>query len=209
MDRLHAVLERSRTLGLLGPGPVEGHRAHARGFVTAWETLRGAAPTKVCDLGAGGGVPGLVLAFEWTSAAIVLLESSARRCRFLREAIVELGLDDRAEVAEGRAELLARTPSLEGQFALVTSRSFGAPATTAECSVRLLAPEALLIVAEPPSDDAEPPTPVRWPEDRVAELGLRVVGATSEPSLVLLERVSACPPRYPRRDGVPAKNPLF
>jgi 16S rRNA (guanine527-N7)-methyltransferase len=161
----------------------------------------------LCDLGAGGGVPGLVLALHWPQATSVLVEAAERRCAFLEEAIGELGLGATASVARGRAETLARTLDLEGRFSLVTARSFGAPAVVAECAARLLAPGGVLMVSEPP-DSAR--TAARWPAEGLVALGLGpAVPASSSRHLVVIERVGQCPDRFPRRVGVPQKRPLF
>jgi 16S rRNA (guanine527-N7)-methyltransferase len=161
----------------------------------------------LCDIGAGGGVPGLVLALHWPQATSVLLEAAERRCAFLEEAIGELGLGATASVARGRAEALARTLDLEGRFPLVTARSFGAPAVVAECAARLLAPGGVLMVSEPP-DPAR--TTARWPVEGLAVLGLGpAVPASSSRYVVVIERVGPCPDRFPRRVGVPQKRPLF
>jgi 16S rRNA (guanine527-N7)-methyltransferase len=209
-DRLTAVLERSRSLGFLGPGPVDAHVLHATGFVAAWERYRHLPPGTCCDLGAGGGVPGLALAQAWPATSVVLLEAMDRRCRFLEGAIDELGLGPRVSVAEGRAELLARSAALEGRFQLIVARSFGPPAATAECAARLLAPGGLVVVSEPPlTPDGEAGDGPRWPDSGLGVLGLRLAGRIDAPSFVVIERVDACPEPYPRRNGLPAKRPLF
>jgi len=205
VDGLTAVLRRARDLGFLGPGDPAPHLRHALAFAEAFEAIEGAAPEACCDLGAGGGVPGLVLASRWPATDMVLLESADRRCRFLREAIEGLGLAH-ASVAEGRAEELARATDYEGRFQLVTARSFGPPATTAECAARLLGPRGALIVSEPPSGAAG----VRWPADGLARLGLGpAVAVDGSAHLVVIRHAAPCPDRYPRRNGVPAKRPLF
>src|SRR3546814_7282522 len=94
---LVSVLERSRRLGFLGPGPVEDHVRHAQGFLDALEGVTGS----VVDLGSGGGVPGLVLVVERPELSVVLLDAMAKRCAFLREAVEALGADERVEVVEG------------------------------------------------------------------------------------------------------------
>jgi 16S rRNA (guanine527-N7)-methyltransferase len=206
-DGLAAVLSRSRDLGFLGPGDRTTHERHAWAYADAYEELEGSPPSSCCDLGSGGGVPGLALAVRWPTTAMVLLEASARRCEFLSQAVTSLGCEGRVRVAEGRAELLSRTPALEGRFALVTARSFGAPATTAECAVRLLAPHGLLIVAEPPEAET---LGDRWPDAGLGLLGLGpATSIRSEPRLVGIRRLTPCEGRFPRRDGVPAKRPLF
>jgi 16S rRNA (guanine527-N7)-methyltransferase len=208
-DGLAAVLSRSRDLGFLGPGDPIAHVRHAQAFADAYEAHEGSWPPACCDLGAGGGVPGLVLALRWPETSMVLLEASSRRCAFLRESAGDLGCGPQVVVAEGRAEALAREPALEGRFTLVTSRSFGPPAATAECAARLLAPGGLLMVSEPPDPEAAPASR-RWPEAGLTLLGLGPVASLrTDPHLVGIRRVAPCPERYPRRVGVPVKRPLF
>lgn len=196
---LRAVLEHARDLGFLGPGDVDVHIRHAQAFVDALADVRG----RVVDLGSGAGVPGLVVAARRPDLDVVLLEARARRCRHLEVAIERLGL--RAEVVEGRAEVVGRS-ALRGTAAAVVARSFGPPGVTAECAAPFLLLEGTVVVSEPPP----PPDPGRWPADGLARLGLRLgerrVGATTVQVLV---QHRPCPSEYPRRDGQPAKQPLF
>ncbi|SRR5579871_866858 len=204
-DRLIAVLEQARALGFLGPGAVDAHVVQAGAFAQAWEVSHGGAPTSMADLGSGGGVPGLVLASRWPGCRVALLEASERRCAHLLWAVGQLGLAA-VEVVEGRVERLARQPGLEGAFELVTARSFAPPAVTAECGARLLGDHGHLLVAEPPSGEVTE----RWPEPGLAELGLGPAAIYAGAARVaVIARRGPCPPRYPRRDGVPAKRPLF
>lgn len=167
-------------------------------FVDALRDLTGT----VVDLGSGGGLPGLVLAVARPDLHLVLLDARAVRCRFLEAAVQDLGLD--AEVVEGRAELAGRGPH-RGSAEAVVARSFGAPAATAECGAPLLRLGGRLVVSEPPDPD-----PYRWPADGVARLGLAVGPRVGEgPAVQVLTLTAACPAAYPRRDGLPAKRPLF
>ena len=206
-DALGLVLERGQRQGLLGPGDPSAHRRHAEAFADAAETILGGPPTSCCDLGSGAGVPGLVLAARWPDAAVTLLEASARRARFLRAAVAELGLGPRVRVAEGRAEALAREPELDGAFELVCARSFAPPAVTAECAARMIQLGGVLLVAEPPEVSR---STARWPVAGLAHLGLGPPSvAHVYPLLVAIRRVGPCPAAYPRRTGVPSKRPLF
>jgi len=203
-NALDAVLERSRELGYLGPGPVAGHVEHARGFATVAE----AEPGRLLDLGSGGGVPGLILAELWPNAAVTLLDAGQRRCQFLVEAVEELGWADRVDVVRARAEDAGRRPALRATFDLVVSRGFGPPAVTAECGAPFLRLGGRLVVSEPPTESRE--HQARWPAAGLAELGLAPAAAWRKPfhyQAFVLER--PCPDRYPRRVGVPAKRPLF
>jgi 16S rRNA (guanine527-N7)-methyltransferase len=195
------VLERARALGFLGPGAVTEHLTHATGFLPALEPLAG----RIADLGSGGGVPGLPLALARPDLELVLVDAGERRAEFLRWAVAELGLGERVTVVHGRAERVGRA-DLRGTLAGVVSRSFGPPAVTAECGSPLLRLGGRLVVSEPPGEVAED----RWPPSGLAELGL-TVGPRWEgpPAIQVLEQARPCPDRFPRRDGVPAKRPLF
>jgi 16S rRNA (guanine527-N7)-methyltransferase len=197
-ERLLAQLERARGLGFLGPGPVEAHVAHTAGFLDAIEGVSGT----VVDLGSGGGVPGLIIGVARPDLDLLLLDATESRCRFLEHAVRELALA--ATVVEGRAETIGHGTH-RGSAAAVVARSFGPPAATAECAAPLLDVGGLLVVSEPPAPGAE-----RWPVAGLAPLGLVPLHRAAGPPVVqVLRQASACPPAYPRRDGLPAKRPLF
>lgn len=205
-DALIAVLERSRRLGFLGPDSVRVQVDHARGFAAGVP----GEPERFLDLGAGGGLPGLVLLTTvWRAARAVLLDAGERRCEFLRESVAELGIGDRVQVVRGRAEEVGRDPALRGSMDVVVARSFGPPPVTAECGAPFLRVGGRLVVSEPPADD-EAPDADRWPSDGVRRVGLVEDESWATPyrfrSFVLAE---PCPDTYPRRVGIPAKRPLF
>jgi 16S rRNA (guanine527-N7)-methyltransferase len=196
---LMAQLGRARELGFLGPGPVEQHIEHALAFLQALDTTSGT----VVDLGSGGGVPGLIVAVARPDLHLVLVDARAKRCRFLEEAGPALSAT--VQVIEGRAEVVGRS-RLRGTADAVVARSFGLPATTAECGSPLLRVGGRLIVSEPPP----PPQPDRWPAAGLARLGLRVLRRVEAGTAVqVLEQTEPCSGDFPRRDGLPAKRPLF
>lgn len=201
-DRLAAVLRRARDLGLLGPGPIEDHIAHARAFAAGVPT-----PDRALDLGSGGGVPGLVLAAAvWFDTKWTLVDAAQRRAAFLDEAVTTLAIADRVSVVRARAEVAGRDPALRSGFAITTARAFGPPAVTAECAAPFLRVGGRLVVSEPPGGD-----PTRWDAAGLAELGLVPLAHTRPPvpAFADFEAVALCPARYPRRVGIPAKRPLF
>lgn len=160
----------------------------------------------VLDLGAGGGVPGLVLAEAWAGQSVTLLDAMHRRCVFLETAVSKLGLAQRTTVVEGRAEELARRDATRAAFAMVVARGFGPPAVTAECSVGFLRAGGRLVVTEPPEPRAE-----RWPDDGLSRLGLQHVRTVRvhDAGFVELRLVGEPAPQWPRRTGVPSKRPLW
>ena len=171
------------------------HVDHARAFLMALRPAR-----RLLDLGAGGGVPGLVLATALPATTIVLLDASGRRTDFLRRAVGRLGLTSHVTVVTARAEVAGRDPTWRATFDAVVARSFAAPAVTAEAAAPFLRVGGQLVVSEPPDPSAN-----RWPPQGLAELGLVRDGPTAAgmASFTLADR---CPDRFPRRRLHP---PLF
>lgn len=180
--------------------------AHARAYLRGLRD--GAFSTgglRLLDLGSGGGVPGLVLAIDLPSSRWVLVDAGSRRTAFLSAAVGQLKLEARVEVVTGRAEELGRDPLHRRAYQVVVARSFGRPAVVAECAAPFLELGGSLLVSEPPGERDD-----RWASHELAQLGLRMVGRSSDPPhLVVLRQESLCPERFPRRVGVPAKRPLW
>jgi 16S rRNA (guanine527-N7)-methyltransferase len=198
-DALDEVLADAVRLGLLSPDPSIPHRVHAEAFVH-WLDGKG----MVVDLGTGGGVPGLVIAWMAPARPVVCVEARARRAAFLRAATARLGLD-RVTVLAQAAESAS---GLRECAAAVTARGFGPPGAVAECAVPFLAPHGQVVVSEPPSsaDDVER----RWPADGLRLLGLAVEERVAgPPAFAVLRRIGSPEVTLPRRVGLAHRSPLF
>jgi 16S rRNA (guanine527-N7)-methyltransferase len=219
---LRQILLEAREAGFLGPGDVEPHLRHAEGFLAVARSLSPATPgdrTRLLDLGSGAGLPGLAIASGWAEAELVLLDANHRRTEFLRRAVDRCGLEGRVSVVEGRAEVVGRDPLYRGSFAGVVARSFGPPAVVAECGAPFLRTGGWLVVSEPPETpeslevppgDSQPEQARRWPAQGLAQLGLEPEEfVRDEFGFQVLRQAEPCSERFPRRDGVPAKKPLF
>ena len=201
-------LERSSDRNFLGRMPVAEQIDHALGFVSAVETVLGGIPTSVADLGSGGGVPGLVLLSCWPGCRVLLLDGNQRRIEFLAAQTDSWAGSRRVELVRGRAEEVARDDRMRGQFEVVTARSFGPPAVTAECGAPLLGLGGVMVVSEPPGEADGG----RWPDGGLSQVGLTRssrVRFDDRFGYQVLLKSSETPERYPRRVGIPAKRPLF
>jgi 16S rRNA (guanine527-N7)-methyltransferase len=129
-----------------------------------------------------------------------------RRAASPRAAIGQLRLGDRIQVAEGRAEALARDPARREQFALVTARSFAGPAATAEIATGLVEVGGILVVSEPPEPLVE-----RWPPASLSALGFAPAVRVGEASgtFAVIRKISPAPLERPRDIGKPGKRPLW
>ena len=202
---LPRALEESRARGFLGPGPIAAQIAHAEGFALCWEEIRPTPPNVFLDLGSGGGLPGLVLLDRWECHGL-LLDSMEKRMNFLHEAMAWPGAPARATLVTGRAEEIAREPEMVEAFDLVTARSFGPPAVTAECAARFLKVGGVLIVSEPPDDNEKG----RWNNDILAVLGMQAQGRVRHgAAFQVVLKTGTTPAEFPREIGTPGKTPLF
>ncbi len=224
---VRASLLAARELGFLGPGPIDRHLLHAQGFVDlAKSESQGMPAPQILDLGSGGGLPGLVLADQWPEATLALLDANQRRTNFLRRIVISCGFQNRVRVVQGRAEVSGRDPFLRGAFEGVVVRSFGPPAVVAECAAPFLRIGGWLIVSEPPPEVVSAGRPEgvgagdlreaaqdesgRWPAELLAQVGLAPVAfVQQEFGYQVLRQFELCPERFPRRDGVPSRKPLF
>lgn len=188
----------------MGPGPVEAHLDHARGFADA---IAEAPAGLLLDLGSGAGVPGLALAVSRPETEWLFLDGNHRSADFLREATGELGLKGRVTVIQGRAEELGHDSRLRGKVQTVVARSFGPPAVTAECAAGFLGQGGRLVVSDTPEWD-----PRRWPTNGLLTLGQRLVRQVKSVSghhFTVIEQFEPVSERFARRTGVPARRPLF
>ena len=200
-ENLLMVFEAAKEEGALGPSPVDEHLKHA----LAWAEIL-PEPKRFVALGSGGGVPGLILAMLFPDSEAVLIDARRRRSANLEISVHTLGLGERVSVLCARAEEAGRDPDLRGGFDLVVARSFGSPAITAECAAPFLAVGGSLSVSEPPSASDD-----RWQLDGLKSLGLAKpeLHRIGEAGFMVSQLETLCPDRYPRRNGMPEKRPLW
>jgi 16S rRNA (guanine527-N7)-methyltransferase len=97
------------------------------------------------DLGAGGGFPGLPLAVATPVGRALLVESVAKKARFLETVTIGLGLVDRIAVAADRAESLARDRAHRERWPVVTARAVASLSELVELAFPLLSPGGSLL----------------------------------------------------------------
>ncbi len=168
---------------------------------------------RVIDLGAGAGFPGVPLKIAFPGIALTLVESVGKKTAFLRDLVEKLGLPD-VEVLTTRAEELARVEGYRGQFDVALARGVGALPVLIEYALPLCKGHGKLLAWKGKDGPAE----ARASANALAELGGNItqmypVTTVSPPLppdrwLICVQKIRRTPGRYPRRVGIPAKQPL-
>lgn len=104
---------------------------------------------RLVDIGSGAGLPGLPLALACPGLSVVLVETAGKKARFLREATRVLGLRDRVEVRNERAEQVALAEPCD----MLTARAFGSIAEILRVGGHLLASDGQLLAMKGREDE--------------------------------------------------------
>jgi 16S rRNA (guanine527-N7)-methyltransferase len=188
--------------------PAEAVHVHIADSLVALDLDAVREATRVADLGAGAGFPGLPLAVALPGAEVALVESVTRKCASIASAAEAAELPNVVVVPE-RAE--AWSAGL-GTRDLVTARALAPLAVLAEYAAPLLCEGGVLVAWKGRRDEQEE----RDAEAAARELGLaletilpvRPYAAAEHRHLHVLRKLAPTPARFPRRPGMARKRPL-
>lgn len=165
----------------------------------------------VMDLGAGAGFPGLALKIVFPTIELSLADSVHKKTRFLEHVVETLGLTG-VSVHTGRAEELAHRPELRQSFDLTLARGVARLPTLLEYALPFCRPRGKVVAWKHDGIDDELAAGAQV--SRMLGGGPPVVhpvettGLTDQRILVVVDKVGVTPPEFPRRTGIPAKQPL-
>ena len=210
-DRLEAAYQEAVQLGFLGPR--EGHRLRSRHIDDALALAGVRTPRpgeRWADLGSGAGLPGLPLAARYPDTAFTLIDAQRRRLAWVAATAAGLGLTNLTTV-HGRLEDLGRGAERE-RFDVATARALGPLPVVAELGLPLVRVGGVLIVPRGRPEEAE----LREARDACGILGGEVTSVVPNPAspidpigfVVIMTKTVPTSPRFPRRPGVPSRNPL-
>jgi 16S rRNA (guanine527-N7)-methyltransferase len=194
------VLAANRRVNLTGAKDGTAFAAHILDALTLADDVAG----PLIDVGSGNGLPGIPLALA-TGARVTLLEPIKKRATFLSTALTALGIDGEAVAA--RSEDAARDPAYRERFQTATARAVASAPTVAELTVPFLALHGRALLQRGSLETAE--------RNAVTDAAL-VVGAElveervldGERRILILQKRAPTSPRFPRKNGIPAKRPL-
>jgi 16S rRNA (guanine527-N7)-methyltransferase len=184
--------------------PRKGVDIHVADSLSGLDVPQLRSARAIADIGAGAGLPGLVLATALPGARVTLVESAGRKCLFIAETAEAMGVE--VEVVHARAE------EWTGPTEIVTARALAPLAVLCEYAApmlevggHLLAWKGAVVAGEREAAEAA-----------AEQLGLRPAGdwptdpypAAKRHTLHLYSKVRETPDRFPRRPGMATKRPL-
>jgi 16S rRNA (guanine527-N7)-methyltransferase len=210
LERLLEVLATDPTAPSSVTEPAAAWKVHVADSLSGLELAELARAETVADIGSGAGFPGLVVAIAKPAAKVDLIESTGRKCEFMRRAIGAAAIDNARVICE-RAEAWAGGEGREA-YEAVTARAVGRLSTIAELASPLLREGGALIVWKGRRDPAEE-AELERAADRLAmrHEDVRWVGpfaGSRHRHLHLLRKSGPSPTGLPRRPGMAKKRPL-
>lgn len=166
---------------------------------------------KVIDIGTGAGFPGIPLKIMFPELNITLLDSLNKRISFLNEVIRELGFSD-IEAIHGRAEDLAKKDKYREKYDLCVSRAVANLAVLSEYSLPYVRKSGYFISYK----SGEIKNEIEESTGAINKLGGNIEDVFKfylpetdiQRSLIKIKKINDTPKIYPRKAGIPVKEPL-
>ena len=206
------VVEKNKVMNLTGITEfdefIDKHYIDSLSIVNAVDMTR---VNSIIDVGTGAGFPGIPLKIAFPNLKLTLLDSLNKRVKFLNEVIGILGLE-KVEAVHGRAEDFGRNSEYRGQFDLCVSRAVANLATLSEYCMPFVKVGGAFI----PYKSGKVEEELNQARGAVKLLGGKIENAVSfelpktegERTLVVIRKVEATAKKYPRKAGMPGKEPL-
>jgi len=163
------------------------------------------------DIGTGAGFPGLPLKIIFPNMRLTLVESVGKKAEFCRHMVEKLDLSG-VEVLQIRAEELGQLAAHREKYDWAVARAVANLPILAEFLLPLVRIGGAMLAQKGESGPAETHASeiaIRILGGRLRQLmPVMVPGVVEERYLILVDKIAATPPQYPRRVGIPAKKPL-
>jgi 16S rRNA (guanine527-N7)-methyltransferase len=176
--------------------------------VLAWG---GNPPASLIDVGTGAGFPGIPLKILYPNLKLTLVESVGKKAMFCQHIVSTLGLDQ-VNVVKARAEEVGQESHHREKYDWAVARAVANLNVLSEYLIPLVKLGGTVLAQKGEGGPAE----AQSAEKAMKILGgklkqlipVNLPGIADDRYLVLVEKIAATPHNYPRKPGVPGKQPL-
>lgn len=206
------LLEWNQKFNLTAIRDSEGIRTkHFLDSLTCMLAWRDRPPDRLIDIGTGAGFPGIPLKIVMPRMQLTLVESVGKKLDFCCHVVKQLGLEN-VTCVQARAEELGLARDHREKYDWAVARAVANLPVLAEYLLPLVRVGGGMLAQKGETGPAE----AHKSERAIHVLGGRIKqlipvllpGVTEERFLVVVDKISATPPGYPRRVGLPAKKPI-
>ncbi|SNZ02246.1 16S rRNA m(7)G-527 methyltransferase [Terribacillus aidingensis] len=165
----------------------------------------------ICDVGAGAGFPSIPLKIIYPDLKVTIVDSLKKRITFLNELATKLGLTNVAFYHD-RAENFGKNDSFRESFDLVTARAVARMSVLSELCLPLCQTKGHFIAMKGPNMETE----LQDAESAIQLLGGELVESFTfdlpeeggERNIAIIAKRRKTPKKYPRKAGVPNREPI-
>jgi len=163
------------------------------------------------DIGCGAGFPGIPLKIAIPELRLTLVDSVGKKVQFCQHVTTVLHLD-KVEVLQKRAEEIGQLSGYREKYDVAVARAVANMPILMEYLLPLVRVGGIAIAMKGSSAPAETHTAeraIRLLGGHLRQLiPIALPGVAEDRYLVIIDKIAACPPQYPRRTGIPSKKPL-
>ncbi|MCA5014337.1 MULTISPECIES: 16S rRNA (guanine(527)-N(7))-methyltransferase RsmG [unclassified Enterococcus] len=165
----------------------------------------------ICDVGAGAGFPSIPLKIVFPSLKVTIVDSLNKRITFLTELVNELGLEE-VSLYHDRAESFGQKAEFRGAFDYVTARAVARLNVLSELCLPLVKKEGFFLAlkaakSEEEITEAKPAIAILGGKFQ-EEVSFELPVTNDERHIVVIQKKKETPKKYPRKPGLPNKQPI-
>ena len=182
-------------------------------FIDSLTIIKYMEPNKtLIDIGTGAGFPGIPVKILRKDLKITLLDSLNKRIKFLNEVIEKLSLKN-ITTTHARIEEYAKNKEYREKFDIVTSRAVANLTTLTEYMLPMVKVKGKAICMKGADVDEE----MLKSKNSIKILGGKIYKVEEfklpkseyKRNLIIIEKTNTTPNKYPRKPGIPSKEPLY
>jgi 16S rRNA (guanine527-N7)-methyltransferase len=176
--------------------------------VLAWKA---SPPSNLIDVGTGAGFPGVPLKILYPNLKLTLVESVGKKAKFCQHITRLLGLED-VNIIQARAEDLGQNMQHREKYDWAVARAVANLNVLSEYLIPLVRIGGSMLAQKGEDGPAEAQSAEKAMELLGGKLKqlipINLPGVADDRYLVVVDKVAATPPKYPRKPGIPVKQPL-